>query len=68
MPERAKPSAEVKFITRKRAAEIAACDVQSIDKMIRNGNVPAYRVGRKVILKLDDLLFALQQNRVEVRP
>lgn len=54
------------FITRKDAAKIAACDVQSIDKMIRNGNVPAYRIGKKVIIKLEDLLFALQKNRVEV--
>lgn len=48
------------FVSRKRAAEILACSEQMISKLINDGRLPAYHLGRAVRIKLSDLETALQ--------
>ena len=59
------------FVTRKRAAFLLSCDVQSIDKMIRQGTVDVVRRGRKVLISLVSLQkwidAELERNREKAR-
>jgi excisionase family DNA binding protein len=44
------------FIGRIRAAAMLDISPQTLDKLIRQGTLKAFRVGRRVILRRDDLL------------
>jgi excisionase family DNA binding protein len=59
-----KPAATVQFISRTRAAEMLDSDPQLIDKLIRQGKLPAYKIGRKIIVRKDDLLRLVEEGRV----
>jgi excisionase family DNA binding protein len=61
MPEKAKPSSEVQFISRVKAAELLDCSTQLIDKKIRLGQLPGYRFGRKVLIRKDQLLSLVEE-------
>lgn len=47
------------FVSRKRAAELLACSAQMISKLIKDGRLPAYHLGRAVRIKLSDLEAAM---------
>jgi excisionase family DNA binding protein len=59
MPK-ATPSEKSPFVSRVHAAEMLDCSVQLIDKFIKCGTLKAYRLGRKVILRREDLLRLLE--------
>lgn len=63
----ARPNVEVakpvQFISRVHAADKLDCSVQLIDKYIRCGKLPAVRFGRKVLIRLEDLLRVLEEVR-----
>lgn len=51
------------FISRVRAAEMLDCSVQLIDKLIHENKLRGFRVGRKVIVRQDELLHLLEEIR-----
>jgi excisionase family DNA binding protein len=55
------------FISRLAAAELLCVDVQTIDALVRRAQLSAYRVGRRVILRRDELLAWLESQRVGAR-
>jgi excisionase family DNA binding protein len=69
MPEKAKPSSlDSQFIGRISAARMLDCSPQLIDKMIRANTLRAFRFGRKILLRRDELLSVLQPVEIkEVR-
>ena len=48
------------FVSRVRAAELLDCSPQLIDSLIKQKKLPAYHIGRKVILKWDDVMRLLR--------
>jgi excisionase family DNA binding protein len=62
-PQRQSPQ----FISRIAAAELLCVDVQTIDALVRRAQLSAYRVGRRVILRRDELLAWLEAQRVGSR-
>jgi excisionase family DNA binding protein len=60
MPK-AKPSETSPFISRVHAAEMMDCSVQLIDKFIVCGKLKAYRLGRKVLIRREDLFRLLEE-------
>jgi excisionase family DNA binding protein len=52
------------FVGRIRAAELLDCSVQLIDKFIRLGQLRAYHLGRKVVLREADLLSMVEANEI----
>jgi excisionase family DNA binding protein len=55
----------VQFISRARAAAVLDVNAQTIDKLIRQGRLQAYRVGRRrVVLKLEELLRFVESNAI----
>jgi excisionase family DNA binding protein len=65
-----KPSAsqslsdEVRFLGRIRAAEFLDCSPQTIDKFIHTGRLRAFRIGRKVIVRQDELLQLVERSEI----
>lgn len=48
-------------LTRKEAADSVGISVDTLDRMIQNGDIPAYRVGKRSIrIRTEDLLTAHQ--------
>jgi len=62
MPENRSPE-KPQFISRVRAAEMLDCSVQLIDKFIRENRLRGFHVGRKVIVRQDELLHLLEEIR-----
>jgi excisionase family DNA binding protein len=52
------------FVSRIRAAELLDCSPQTIDKLIRQGAIKAFRVGRKVIVRRADLLRLVEASEI----
>jgi excisionase family DNA binding protein len=51
------PSSEIpQFVGRIRAAQLLDCSPQTIDKFIRTGKLRGFRIGRKVVVRQDELL------------
>jgi excisionase family DNA binding protein len=48
-----------KFVGRVEAAQLLSCSPQTIDKFIRAKKLPAYHLGRKVVIKWADVLELL---------
>lgn len=44
-----------RYATKGTAAEYMACSVRMIDKMLAQGDIPGYRVGRAVRVDLNEL-------------
>jgi excisionase family DNA binding protein len=60
-PTQPKPQVrEPEYITRADAAFMLSASVQSIDKRIRDSSLPAYRLGRKVLVRRSDVLALLE--------
>jgi excisionase family DNA binding protein len=53
------------FIGRIRAAELLDCSTQTLDKFIRAGRLRAFRIGRKVVVRQDELLRLVEANEIE---
>jgi excisionase family DNA binding protein len=51
---------EPEYIPRKDAAFMISVSVQSIDKRIRDGSLPARRLGRKILVRRSDVLALLE--------
>jgi len=58
------PAESVQYISRVDAAAFLCVNVQTIDKLIRDKAVRASRVGRRVIVRRDDLLRYVERNAV----
>jgi excisionase family DNA binding protein len=58
------PMDKSQFISRMRAAQILDCSPQTIDKFIRSGRLRAYHVGRKVVVRLDELIRQVEANEI----
>jgi excisionase family DNA binding protein len=55
----------VQFISRTRAAAVLDVNAQTIDRLIRQGRLQAYRVGRRrVVLKLEELLRFVESSAI----
>jgi excisionase family DNA binding protein len=52
------------FLGRTRAAEFVDCSPQTIDKFIRTGRLRAFRVGRRVVVRQDELLQLVEANEI----
>lgn len=52
------------FVGRIRAAAIVDINPQTLDKLIRQGRLKAYRIGRRVILRRADLLRFVEGNEI----
>jgi excisionase family DNA binding protein len=64
MKEKAKPSDQRRFVGRIRAAELLDCSPQLIDKFIRLGRLRAFRLGRKVVVRHDELCKLVEANEI----
>lgn len=53
------------YISRAQAAALLSCDVQSLDKAIRKGRLPVSRLGRKVLIKQEELLRLLDAGELQ---
>jgi excisionase family DNA binding protein len=53
-----------KFVGRIRAAELLDVSPQTIDKLIRNNSLRAFHVGRKVVVRHDELLQLVEANEI----
>ena len=47
-----------------RAAELADVNPQTIDKLIRRGQLRAYRLGRRVLVRKAELLRLVEANEI----
>jgi excisionase family DNA binding protein len=63
----AKPNraSNAQFVGRIRAAQLLDVSPQTIDKFIRSGRLRAYRIGRKVIVRKDELLRLVEANEIQ---
>jgi excisionase family DNA binding protein len=52
------------FRTRYRAAKIIDSSPQLLDKLIRQGKLRGYRVGRKVLVREDELLALVAEGEI----
>lgn len=64
MPEKAKSSSQPQFVGRIRAAELLDCSPQLIDKFIRLGRLRAFHLGRKVVVRHDELYKLVEANEI----
>lgn len=55
------PRIDPEYFTRKQAATLYQCSDQLISKLIRNKKLRAFKLGRKVIIRRDDLLSLLKE-------
>jgi hypothetical protein len=62
--ERSKPTVDVQFISRVHAAAILDANPQLVDQLIKKGRLAAFKIGRKVIVRKDDLLRLVEKGRV----
>jgi len=64
-PERSMSVNRSQFVGRIRAAEILDVSPQTIDKFIRTGRLRAFHVGRKVVVRQDELLRLVEANEIQ---
>jgi excisionase family DNA binding protein len=66
MPEKAKPLAvRPEFITRQQAAAWLSVTTQTIDKLVRQSKLTAYRVGRCVRLRWSDVMAYVEGQKIQ---
>ena len=61
---RSKPS-DTQFLSRIHAAEMLDVSVQLIDKFVSLGQLQAFRLGRKVVIKKDELLRLVAAGKIQ---
>jgi excisionase family DNA binding protein len=52
------------FVGRIRGAAMLDINPQTLDKLIRNGSLKAFRIGRRVIVRRDELLRLVEANEI----
>ena len=66
MQEKAKSSPlRAEFITRQQVADWLSISTQTVDKLVRENVLSAYRVGRCVRLRRDEVLAYVEGRRVQ---
>lgn len=55
---------QVEFLGRLRAAEILDISPQTLDKLIRDRSLRAFRVGRSVKVRRDELIALMEKNQL----
>jgi excisionase family DNA binding protein len=55
---------EIRFVGRIRAAELLDVSPQTIDKFIRRGQLRAFHIGRKIVLRWDELLRMVEGGEI----
>jgi excisionase family DNA binding protein len=59
-----RPFDETGFLGRTRAAALLDVDPQTIDKLIRRGQLRAFRLGRRVLVRKAELLQLVEANEI----
>lgn len=54
------------YLDKRGAAATIALGISTIDQKRREGELPFYRCGKKILFKKSDLLVFMEKNRVEV--
>lgn len=57
---------EIHFVGRIRAAALLDVNPQTIDKFIRRGQLRAFRIGRKVVVRQDELFRLVEGGEINV--
>ena len=55
---------ESQFLGRTRAAEFLDVSPQTVDKLIHRGQLRAFRIGRRVVVRRDELLQLVEANEI----
>ena len=55
------------FVSRDRAAQLLDLSTRTVDDAIRAGQLEAYKVGRRVLIKRDDLIQFAERQAVGTR-
>jgi len=55
------------FVSRDRAAQLLDLSTRTVDDAIRAGQLAAYKVGRRVLIKRDDLIQFAERQAVGTR-
>ena len=55
---------EVRYLTKKEAAEMLRCSIITIDRYMKNGELPYHKLGKKVLFDFSDVLAFMQSKRV----
>ena len=58
-------SNDTSFVGRTRAAALLDVNVQTIDNFIRRGELRAFRVGRRVVVRRDELMKLMEANEIQ---
>jgi excisionase family DNA binding protein len=58
-------SADSQFLSRVHAAELLDVSVQLIDKFVSLGQLRAFRLGRKVVIRKADLLKLVEAGEIQ---
>ena len=53
-----------RFISRKEAAALLSISEQLVDRWIREGKIRGFRLGRRVVLAVEELLHFVEQNQL----
>jgi excisionase family DNA binding protein len=61
---RNRPSEGPQFVGRIHAAAMLDVNPQTLDKLIREGALKAFRIGRRVIVRRDELLKLVEANEI----
>jgi excisionase family DNA binding protein len=58
------PPADALFLTRRMAAVLLCLHISLIDRMIKEERLPAYRIGRRILIRREDLLRVVAESPV----
>ena len=58
-------SSDAQFLSRVRAAEAVSCSTQLIDKMIRDGRLRGFRLGRKIVVRKGELFRVVEAGEIQ---
>lgn len=53
-----------KFLTRKQAASLLRVSVRTLDRLVKTGKIPCYRVGRKVVFSVNRIYEILDVEKI----
>jgi excisionase family DNA binding protein len=53
------------FISRVHAAKMLDCNVQLVDRLVKEGRLPVVRLGRKILIRQEVLLQLLESGELE---
>ena len=56
---------EALYLTKKTASQLTSLSVTTLDEYRRTGRLPFHRIGRRVLLRRDDLVRFVESCRVD---